>query len=95
MDLYEHAAGLGGGPEAALGFVEGALREGRPLSGPVYAAACRCAHPFGHPLPAANGMQTGCSLRPARDVRGVGCAVMMAILSRNTMLLDRRQVRGT
>lgn len=41
MDLYEHAVGLGGGPEAALGFVEGALREARPLTGPVYAAACR------------------------------------------------------
>ena len=42
-DLYEHAVQLGGGPEAALGFVEGALRAGRPAHGAVYGAARRCA----------------------------------------------------
>ena len=44
------------GVEASLGYVEGALREGRPLSGPVYAAACRCPRmPLHAVLPLAAG----------------------------------------
>lgn len=42
-DIYEQAVKLGGGSEALLGLVEGTLRAGRPCSGSVYAAACRCA----------------------------------------------------
>ncbi|BDA47118.1 probable tetratricopeptide repeat protein 37 [Coccomyxa sp. Obi] len=42
-DIYEQAVKLGGGSEALLGLVEGTLRTGRPCSGSVYAAACRCA----------------------------------------------------
>ena len=39
--LCEHAVQLRGGLEAQLGFVEGALAEGRGAAGPVHAAARR------------------------------------------------------
>lgn len=46
LDVYEHAAGLGGGFEALLGFAEGALDAGHGHEGRVYVAASRSAHPW-------------------------------------------------
>ncbi|KAK9814136.1 hypothetical protein WJX72_001132 [[Myrmecia] bisecta] len=44
MNAHEHASKLGAGPEAFLGFAEGALRKGQGASGAVYAAARRAIH---------------------------------------------------
>jgi hypothetical protein len=41
LQIYEQAVKLGGGAEALLGFVEGALRKGRGTDCSVYAAARR------------------------------------------------------
>ena len=41
LDVYEHAAMLGGGFESLLGFAEGAVETGRGHEGRVFVAACR------------------------------------------------------